>query len=136
MGPNSFMLFDELPPAAIRELIVNAVVHRNYIGNSCIQVAIYDDRLEVTSPGGFPKGVTIDCVKSGFSKVRNEAPANAIFYMKLIEHWGSGIPRIIQQTAEAELPELQIEETESYVRFNLYQLVGFKKDKKLDLYRY
>lgn len=69
MGPNSFRPLDELPPAAIRELIVNAVVHRNYIENSCIQIAIYDDRLEVTSPGGFPKGVTIDRVKSGFSKV-------------------------------------------------------------------
>ena len=46
----------EIPPEAIRELIVNAVVHRSYIDHSSIQIAIYDDRLEITSPGLFPWG--------------------------------------------------------------------------------
>ena len=45
-------LLYELPPEAIREMIINAHCHCNLLDESCIQVAIYDDRLEVTSPGG------------------------------------------------------------------------------------
>ena len=49
---------DELPPEAIREMIINAHCHRNLLDESCIQVAVYDDRLEVTSPGGLYNGLT------------------------------------------------------------------------------
>ena len=55
----------ELPPDSIRELIVNAVMNCSYIQDSNIQVAIYDDRLEITSPGGLLPGVTIDLMKCG-----------------------------------------------------------------------
>ena len=48
----------ELPPEAIREIIINAHCHRNLMDESCIQVAVYDDRLEVTSPGGLYNGLT------------------------------------------------------------------------------
>jgi predicted HTH transcriptional regulator len=48
----------ELPPEAIREMIINAHCHRNILDESCIQVAIYDDRLEVTSPGGLYNGLS------------------------------------------------------------------------------
>ena len=50
----------ELPPEAIREMIVNAHCHRNFLYESCIQVAVYDDRLEVTSPGGLYNGLTYE----------------------------------------------------------------------------
>ena len=50
----------ELPPEAIREMIVNAHCHRNLLDESCIQVAVYDDRLEVTSPGGLYNGLTYE----------------------------------------------------------------------------
>ena len=49
----------EIPPAAIRELIVNAAVHRSYLDHGNIQVAVYDDRLEITSPGKLPMGQTL-----------------------------------------------------------------------------
>ena len=58
----------ELPPDSIRELIVNAVMNCSYIQNSNIQVAIYDDRLEITSPGGLLPGVTIELMKEDFQK--------------------------------------------------------------------
>lgn len=114
----------ELPVGAIRELIVNAIVHRNYLENSNIQIALYDDRLEITTPGGFPKGISVGLIREGFSKIRNEALANAFFYMKLIEQWGSGIPRIIQQTKDFGLKELEIVEMESFVRFNLFRTLS------------
>ena len=77
----------EIPPDAIRELIVNAIVHRSYIDHSSIQVAVYDNRLEITSPGRLPMGQTIERMKEGYSKIRNEALASAFEYMGYIEHW-------------------------------------------------
>ena len=78
----------ELPPDSIRELIINAVMNCSYLQNSHIQVAIYDDRLEITSPGGLMPGVTLDKMKEGYSKIRNRALAHAFSYMNLIEAWG------------------------------------------------
>ena len=80
----------EIPPDAIRELIINAAVHRSYLDHGNIQVAIYDDRLEITSPGKLPMGQTLERMKEGYSQIRNEALASAFSYMNLIEHWGSG----------------------------------------------
>lgn len=82
----------EIPPDAIRELIVNAVVHRSYIDHSSIQIAIYDNRMEITSPGRLPMGQTLERMKEGYSKIRNEALAAAFAYMGLIEHWGQRHP--------------------------------------------
>lgn len=59
--------------------------------------AIYDDRLEITSPGRLPMGQTIERMKQGYSKIRNEALASAFEYMGYIEHWGSGILRVMQE---------------------------------------
>lgn len=66
---------------------------------------IYDDRLEITSPGGLLPGVTIDLMKEGFSKIRNRSLANAFAYMNLVEAWGSGIPKIMQAMQEYGLRE-------------------------------
>ena len=77
----------EIPPDAIRELIINAMVHRSYLDHGTIQVAVYDNRLEITSPGKLPMGQTMERIKEGYSKIRNEALAHAFAYMNLIEHW-------------------------------------------------
>ncbi|KAB7791320.1 ATP-binding protein [Bifidobacterium leontopitheci] len=111
----------EIPPDAIRELIVNAVVHRSYIDHSSIQVAIYDNRLEITSPGRLPMGQTIERMKEGYSKIRNEALATAFSYMGLIEHWGSGIPRIIEEVREAGLREPEFLGGDTDLRINIYR---------------
>lgn len=59
----------ELPPDSIRELIINAVMNCSFLQSSHIQVAIYDNRLEITSPGGLMPGVTLDKMKEGYSKI-------------------------------------------------------------------
>ena len=89
----------ELPPEAIREMIINAHCHRNLLDESCIQVAVYDDRLEVTSPGGLYNGLTYEEVMSGHSKIRNKGIANIFNQMGLVEAWGSGIKRIFNGSA-------------------------------------
>ena len=111
----------EIPPDAIRELIVNAVVHRSYIDHSSIQIAIYDNRMEITSPGRLPMGQTLERMKEGYSKIRNEALAVAFAYMGLIEHWGSGIPRIIEEVREAGLREPEFLGGDTDLRINIYR---------------
>jgi len=111
----------EIPPDAIRELIVNAMVHRSYLDHGTIQVAVYDNRLEITSPGKLPMGQTMERMKEGYSKIRNEALAHAFAYMNLIEHWGSGIPRIIDKVKAAGLREPEFIGGEVDLRINIYR---------------
>ena len=111
----------EIPPDAIRELIINAAVHRSYLDHGNIQVAIYDDRLEITSPGKLPMGQTLERMKEVYSQIRNEALASAFSYMNLIEHWGSGIPRIIGKVKAAGLREPVFIGGEVDLRINIYR---------------
>ncbi len=113
----------EIPPGAIRELIANAVVHRSYVNAeaSPITVAIYDDRLEITSPGRLKRGVTVEKMLEGCSDCRNEALALALSYMNIIEDWGSGIPRIRQELKEAGLRDLVIQDWPNAVRSIIYR---------------
>ena len=102
---NGYRYIYEILPDAIRELIINAMVHRSYLDHGTIQVAVYDNRLEITSPGKLPMGQTMERMKEGYSKIRNEALAHAFAYMNLIGHWESGIPRIIDKVKAAGLRE-------------------------------
>nr|WP_243025632.1 ATP-binding protein [Clostridium sp. AM33-3] len=114
----------ELPPDSIRELIINAVMNCSFLQSSHIQVAIYDDRLEITSPGGLMPGVTLDKMKEGYSKIRNRALAHAFSYMNLIEAWGSGIPKLMEAMREYGLREPEFCDMEIGFRINLYRNTG------------
>lgn len=111
----------ELPVRTIRELIANAVVHRSYLDDSCIQICIFDDRLEVTSPGMLYGGLDMQSVKSGKSKCRNTAIAEAFRYMGIIEAWGTGIPRMIKECREYGLKEPLFEELGDSIRVTLFR---------------
>lgn len=112
----------ELPPDSIRELIINAVMNCSFLQPSHVQVAIYDDRLEITSPGGLLPGVTLDRMREGYSQIRNRALAHAFSYMNLIEGWGTGIPRLIRQMKEYGLREPEFIDMDVALRINLYRL--------------
>ena len=112
---------ENLPEKSIRELIINAMVHRSYLDHGTIQVAVYDNRLEITSPGKLPMGQTMERMKEGYSKIRTEALAHAFAYMNLIEHWGSGIPRIIDKVKAAGLREPEFIGGEVDLRINIYR---------------
>ena len=111
----------ELPPEAIREMIINAHCHRNYLDESCIQIAIFDDRLEITSPGGLYNGLTYEEVMQGHSKIRNKAIANVFGQMGLVEAWGSGIKRIFRSAKEYGLSDPIIQEFDNMFRIELYR---------------
>lgn len=111
----------ELPPDSIRELIINAVMNCSFLQSSHIQVAIYDNRLEITSPGGLMPGVTLDKMKEGYSKIRNRALAHAFLYMNLIEAWGSGIPKLMKNMQDYGLQEPEFLDMDTDLRINLYR---------------
>lgn len=111
----------ELPIDVIREMIVNAHCHRNMRDESCIQVAVYSDRLEVTSPGGLYNGLTFEEAMQGHSKIRNRAIANILNQIGLVEAWGTGLRRIKSGAAEYGLPEPEFVETSEMFRVNLFR---------------
>ena len=100
----------ELPVRAIREAIINAIGHRSYLEDSCVQLSIYDDRVDVFSPGGLYGGLDLASALNGKSKCRNAAVSEAFHYMKLMETWGTGLKRIQNSCKEYGLPEPLIEE--------------------------
>lgn len=111
----------ELPPIAIREIITNAVCHRSYLTPGKIQVALYDDRLEITSPGSLDETLTIEKLKAGLSKIRNKAIATVFEYMEIVETWGSGVPKIIAEAKKYGLKEPKYIDLESDLRVILYR---------------
>ncbi len=125
----------ELPIGAIREMIINAVCHRNFMDNSCVQVAIYDDRVEVTSPGMLFGGLTLEEAMNGRSKIRNRAVAEIFSRMELIEEWGTGIRRILKRAEEYELPTPEFMEIGDTFRVNLYKKADKKADKNIERQR-
>ena len=111
----------ELPTDCIREMICNAVVHRSYLHPSSIQVAVYDDRVEVTSPGMLFGSLRLKDIREGISIPRNRALVYAFTYMNIMEHWGSGIPRIIRRCKEFGLEEPELLEIAGSFRINLFR---------------
>ena len=123
----------ELPTDSVRVLIANAVAHRSYLEPGNIQVAIFDDRLEVTSPGMLLNNVSIKKMMEGYSKPRNPAIANAFAYMKIIEKWGTGIPRIFRECAEYGLPKPKLIDFDGDFRVNMYRKSLIDKKQVTDI---
>ena len=111
----------ELPTKSVREMIANAVLHRSYLDESCIQVSIYDDRLEIDSPGMLYDGLSVAEALSGKSRCRNTAIAEAFQYMKIIEGWGTGLPRLFGRCRAMGLREPVFQEFSDGIRVIVYR---------------
>ena len=111
----------EYPVEAVREAIINAVVHADYaIGGMDIKVAVFDDRIEITNPGLLPFGLTLDAALSGVSKLRNRVVGRVFRELKLIEQWGSGIGRMIAACKKNGLQQPRFEESGTSFRVTLF----------------
>lgn len=110
----------EYPLKAVRELVVNAVAHRDYsIQGDGIRLYLFGDRLEITSPGNLPGPVTVDNIaEERFS--RNSAIVQVLSDMGFIERLGYGVDRVLSLMREAELPEPRFVETAGGFRVTLY----------------
>ena len=86
---------EKIPEDAFREAIANALINRDWDSAANIQVSFFDDRIEITSPGGLPKGVTIeDYLHKELSIPKNPIIGNVFFRLGLIERYGTGVQRI------------------------------------------
>lgn len=86
----------DYPWEAVREAVVNALVHRDYtISGTDIEVSIYEDRLEVISPGRLPNTITVERMRTGCRATRNELIKEVMRDYGYIEHMGMGVPRKI-----------------------------------------
>ncbi len=114
----------EYPMEAVRELVVNAVSHRDYsIQGDGIRLFIFSDRLEVTSPGGLPGPVTLDnIVEERFS--RNSIIVQVLADMGFIERLGYGVDRVIALMQTRGLPLPQFAETSGGFRVRLFNNGG------------
>lgn len=92
-----------IPPDAMREILVNALIHRDYsIAGGAISLAIFDDRVEIWSPGRFPTGITPEMLTRPHPSVlRNPIIADVFHRCGLIEQWGRGTNRVIEMCRKA-----------------------------------
>jgi predicted HTH transcriptional regulator len=110
-----------LPPAAVREAVINAIVHTDYAQRGApIRISIFDDRLEVENPGLLPFGLTVEDLRRGISKLRNRVLGRVFHELGLIEQWGSGIQRMTAACRDAGLDTPALEEIGTRFRLTLY----------------
>ncbi|MEN8905073.1 MAG: ATP-binding protein [Clostridiales bacterium] len=112
----------EIPLEALREVIVNAVVHRDYINmGRDIKVGVYDDIVNVVSPGGYPSSITQENILDGRSEIRNRTIAKVFKELNYIEQWGTGIRRIKTSCLNSGLKEPIIKESGDFVDVEIFR---------------
>ena len=111
----------EYPLAALREMLLNALVHRTYMG-APVQIRVFDNKLSVWNEGSLPLGMSLTDLKSKHhSRPRNPKIAEACFKAGFIDTWGRGILKIINACKEAELAEPEIVEKDGGLMFVLHK---------------
>ncbi len=111
----------DYPPLVVREAVINALVHADYsVKGSNIQVAIFDDRIEITNPGALPFGLSLEIAISGFSQLRNKVIGRVFRELDLIEHWGTGLGRMIEVCESQGIVKPHFEEMDHYFKVTLY----------------
>jgi len=113
----------EYPVAALREMLLNALVHRTYMGSS-VQIRVYDNKLSIWNEGLLPQGLDLESLKTEHnSRPRNPIIADACFKSGYIDTWWRGTLKIINSCKEAELPEPDIIEKDGGVQVTIYKKV-------------
>jgi ATP-dependent DNA helicase RecG len=106
------------PPEVLREAVVNALIHRDYLLTSTdIELAVYSDRLEIISPGRLPNGITPERMRTGCRAARNQLLKDVMRDYRYLEHMGMGVPRKIvigMMAHNGSVPDL-IEEPERFI---------------------
>ncbi len=107
-----------IPLTILREAIINALVHTDYSQKGApIRIVFLDDRIEIENPGILLPGLTIEDLKQGTSKIRNNVIARVFRELNLIEQWGTGVRRIFREAEEQGIPEPQMIEIGMRIRF-------------------
>lgn len=86
----------DYPEEALRETLMNSLVHRDYSFSASTLISVYDDRIEFVSVGGLPDGIALEDILLGLSVCRNPKLAAIFYRLKLIEAYGTGMPKIMK----------------------------------------
>jgi ATP-dependent DNA helicase RecG len=120
----SLLLSIDIPqysPIVIREAVINALLHADYsIKGTPIQIAIFDDRIEITNPGSLPFGLSLETALLGVSQLRNRVIGHVFRELNLIEQWGSGFGRMIMTCKEQGISPPIFEELDHFFRITLF----------------
>lgn len=114
----------EYPYEALREAIINALIHRDYSGTSQIQIRVYPDKLMIMNEGKLPPEIPVEKLKTNHLSIpRNTLLAKIFYFAGFIESWGHGTIKIVENCMEQGLPE------PDFVEENGVMTVTFYKDK-------
>ncbi len=136
IGPSVRKNVAEYPPVVVKEAVTNALIHTDYSATgSQIQVAIFDDRIEITNPGALPFGLNMEDALQGVSQLRNRVIGRCFRELELIELWGSGLKRMISQCQKSGIAIPRFEELGHFFRVTLFNrkesaivVHGWRKD--------
>ena len=121
------------PPEAIREAVVNALIHRDWTKPDYVRVVLYSDRLEIESPGALPNGMTVEKIKTGKRLARNQEFVRIFRDYGYLEDLGMGVRRkIIPLSAKYSDREPNFEAAEDHFTITLYKAQSPRVD---DIYR-
>ena len=126
-------IIEKIPEASFREAIANALIHRVWDIDSHIRVSMFDDRIEVISPGGLPVGITAEEYLSGkLSVLRNRNLANVFYRLGFVEIFGTGITRIKQLYAESLVkPDFEVSENTIKIVLPIFETnINLTEDEK------
>ena len=108
-----------IPEEAFREAIANAIVHRTWDVKAHINVSMFSDRIEITSPGGLPKGMDKEAyLRGGISMLRNRIIGSVFFRLHLIERFGTGVRRIKEEYMDSKIKPV-FDMTENTIKITL-----------------
>lgn len=115
----------KIPEVTLREILANAIIHRNYDEPDTIKIRVFDNRIEIESPGGLYAGLQKEDMFDVISRVRNLNIAEVFKYLKIVEQWGSGILRANEALMEQGLAPLDIQ-----IKPNALQVTMFYEEQE------
>lgn len=121
----------DYPEYALRESLLNAIIHRDYNFTGSILISLFDDHFEITSLGGLVKGLNIEELYNGVSQSRNPKLANIFYRLKYVESFGTGIGRIIESYENYEKKPLLLS-SENLFKVTLYN-VNYNKNNEIKI---
>ena len=123
----------EIPIEALREAVINALIHRDYFSNSFTYIKLYDSKILISNPGKLPNGLVIkDLYKEHESIPKNPLLAETLYYTGLIDVWGRGIQNILDMLKIEGLTKPKFEESAGSFRIIFNRLQIDNKNADLD----
>jgi ATP-dependent DNA helicase RecG len=120
-------LYPELPIEVLREGIVNAIAHRDYTISASIRIFIFEDRIEIRTPGKLPNSVSIENMRTSIHVLRNPIIYNFLNKMGMVTDVGSGVPRMIKIIRERLNKEIKLNATETEFILSIPRMQGDKQ---------